>query len=515
MKFHEVQNISANAGPFVLSEADTKKFQAEIDQLIKTLASAESLAAHLPTRRLESQFSCAAAAEEFSPIRCDSLAIEASALVARCMELRREWETVYQSAYAFLSDIDRFNLLDAIFKMEEANGVYDLDSSASQANLQGANSAIFPLTNAAASIKAIYDDLIATFNDQYGWIQLLGWLSHISGYGQSGYATAAVIWNGVKDEVVNYCYNAAVAQGQTQLQSQSNQLYSGYQSINAQVDSLNARLSGLQAKATWDVKNKQFSKLQVQITRDLYKIKQQLANDPDGPLNFAERLARLQEVFDLTFSDALGRFKAISEGFAVLFGFNFPVPSEVLQAIQNPNQPPPSTNVLDVAVNWLDALGRCYTRFLQHEQTYALCLSVKDAVSREAWHRFLSLGVLSLTLPEELFTQQYYVRCRAVGMYTVGVHGFCSARLRLPRDSYYVHKDLTKHAIDQSAVPVQRLSRVMPADGSKPAERVGMNTLFNCSPIGEWEISVSEKTSNGIKRDHLDDLLLEVIVVEQ
>jgi hypothetical protein len=501
MKFEALQRPAGPTSAF--STVDAQKFKEEIDQLIKTLATSESLTARLPTGRLESRFTCTTAEEEFSPIRCDSLAVEASALVAKCMELRREWETAYQTSYAFLSDLDRFNRLDAIFKVEEANGVYDIDSSASQADLQAAYVATFPLTNAAASIKAIYDDLTATFNDQYGWLQLLGWLSHISGYGQSGYATASVGWNGVTDEVVNYCYKAAVAQGLTQLQSQSNQLYSDYQSKQAQVDALNARFSGLQTRATWDIKNKQYRPMQVKAIRDLYKIKQQLANQPDGPLNFTERLARLQQLFDSTFSDALSRFQAISEGFAVLFGFDFPVPAEVLQAIQNPDTPPPSTNVLDVAVNWLDALGRCYTRFLHHEQTYSLCLSVKDAVSRDAWHKFLHSGELSLSVPEELFTQQYYVRCRAVGMYTVGLHGFCSARLQLPRKSYYIHRDLTKHAIDQSAIPVQRLSRVMPADGNKPTERVGMNTVFNCSPIGEWEISLSERTSNGAKRDRL------------
>jgi hypothetical protein len=399
--------------------------------------------------------------------------------------------------------------------VEEANGFYDLDSSASQADLQASYAATFPLTNAAASIKAIYDDLNATFNDQYGWLQLLGWLSHISGYGQSGYATATVIWNGAKDEVINYCYKAAVAQGLTQLQSQSNQLYSDYQSKQAQVDALNARVSGLQTRAAWDVRNKQYRQMQVQIIRDLYKIKYQLANESDGPLNFTERLARLQQIFDSTLFDALSRFQAISEGFSVVFGFNFPIPDEVLHATHNGGTPPPSANVLDVALNWLDAIGRCYTRFLHHEQTYSLCLSVKNAISADAWHRFLTSGELSVTVPEELFVQQYHVRCRAIGMYTVGLHGFCSARVQLPRKSYYVHKDLTKHVIDQSRIPVQRISRVMPADGNKPTERVGMNTLFNCSPIGEWEISLSERSSNGASRDRLDDLLLEVIVVEQ
>jgi hypothetical protein len=292
-------------------------------------------------------------------------------------------------------------------------------------------------------------------------------------------------------------------------------LYSDYQSKQAQADAINSRISGLQTRAIWDVKNMQYRRLRVQTMRDLYMQRQQLTNQPSGPLNFQERLTHLQNAFDSTLSDALARFVAIFEGFSVLFGFNLPIPDEVLQAIQNPGQPQPSSNVLDLAAKWLNAIGRWYTRFLQHEQTYSLCLSVKDAVSRDTWHQFLSTGALSLTLPEEVFPNLHYVRCRAVGMYTVGLHGFCSGRLRLPRDSYYIHQDLTKHVIDQSALPLQRLSQIMPADGHKPTERVGMNTLFNCSPIGQWEISLSERTYSGEKREHLTNLLLEVIVVEQ
>jgi len=123
--------------------------------------------------------------------------------------------------------------------------------------------------------------------------------------------------------------------------------------------------------------------------------------------------------------------------------------------------------------------------------------------------------VLSVNVPDTLFPQQYYVRCRAVGMYTLGVHGFCSASLRLPRDSYYIHSDQTKHAVNQSTTPLQRLCRVVPANHNKPTERVGMNTVFNCSPVGEWEISVAGRTSTGEERHHLKNLILELIVVQQ
>lgn len=513
IKFNELKSPSS-ASP-VISGEEVQKFQAGVEKLKETLASAESLVGRLPATRLESKFCYVASAEDFSLIRCDSLASEASVLVGKCKQIRKEWDSAYETAYAFLSDLDRFNRLDAIFKMEEANGVYDLDSATSQADLQSANAATYPLANAAASIKAIYDDLNATFNDQYGWIQLLGWLSHISGYGQSGYATATVIWNGVKDEVVSYCQKAAEAQGLTQLRAESNELFSDYQSKKAQSDALNARLAGLQTRATWDIKNKQYRMLQVQTIRDLYKIKQQLADQPDGPFNFTERLAQLQLVFDSTFSDALARFKAIANGFSVLFGFDCPLPPEVLAAIQTQGQPPPSATVLDIASNWLDTIGRWYTRFLQHEQTSSVCLSLKDLVSHDAWHKFRSSGVLSVNVPETLFPQQYYVRCRAVGMYTLGVHGFCSASLRLPRDSYYIHSDQTKHTVNQSTTPLQRLCRVVPANHIKPTERVGMNTVFNCSPIGEWEISVAGRTSTGEERHHLKNLILEIIVVQQ
>ena len=510
MKFKE-DHPSPHALPAV-SEDEVKKLQSSLEDAQR---SHKALTSTLPAYRIGSHFAYNSSLEDFSYIRCDLLANEASSLIASCMELRREWESVYEGSYAFLTDIDRFNRLDEVFKIEEANGFYDLEPTASQAELQAVTSAIAPVSNAVNAIRAIFNDLNTTFEDQYGWIQLLGWLSHISGYGQSGAATATVIWNGNPDTVIEYCYKAAVSQGLTQLQSQSNQLYSTIQSLQAQFNSLNARLSGLQNRATWDVKNIQFRKMRIQIIRDLYAQKQQLANEPSGALNFTERLAHIQSKFDATFSDALARFNAIYQGFVALFGFDSAIPPEVLAAINNPGNPQPSSGLLDLAASWLDEIGRWYSRFIQHEKTYSLCLSVRNAVSHDAWHGLLSSGNVVVNVPADLFPEQYYVRCRAVGMYTVGIHGFFGARVHVPSKSYYIHRDLTVHAVDQSAVPLQRLSRIMPADSSRATERTGMNTVFNCSPFGEWGISLTERSSIDEKREHLKDILLEVVVSEQ
>lgn len=469
----------------------------------------------LPTLRLDTAFRYIRTDFQFSLIRCDLLAAELSQAINRCMQLRQEWESVYETSYLCSSDIERFYRFDAIFQMQEQNGYYDLDRLASQAELQAASSSTYPLTDAANSLKAIYDDLSANFNDQYGWIQLLGWLSHISGYGSSGGATATVGWNGVSDTVVNYCLKAAQAQGQSQLSAQLNQLFAGYQSLEAQSAVVTSRLPALQSRAMWDLKNVQFRQLQVQVMRDLYAAKQKLAIEPGGPLNYSERLAKIQTVFDATLSDGLSRVEAISAGLSILFGFSLPIPDAVRAAIDNPGQPQPSSGVLDAAADWIDQIGRWFSRFSQTEQTATMCFSIRDLISKDSWHEFLASGNVAFVVGEELLPQQTHVRCRAITMYSSGVEGCLSARVLPPKRSIYVHRDQSTHPVDQGNIPFQRFSRIASIDSPRSPERVGMNSAYNCSPLGEWNISLSERTSNGTKRGSLHDLFLEITLAEQ
>ena len=151
----------------------------------------------------------------------------------------------------------------------------------------------------------------------------------------------------------------------------------------------------------------------------------------------------------------------------------------------------------------------------QNTQITAVVVSVKQAIRREEWIRFLRTGEAAIPIGESTFSGQRHLRCRAISLYTAGVEGFCSASIRVPPNSFYVHADNTRHDVDQSLIPIQRLSRVTDIEAVRPSDRIGLNALYNCSPLGTWMVSLADETSSGANRDRLEDVFLEIILAQQ
>ncbi len=499
-----------------IRDRDLKSFQAEADKLAKGLKEKRSLLRSLPDLRIERKFTFrSASAFDFPAVRCDLLAAEAAALIASCISIRKEWETVFEAANSFLTDLDRFAKMDAIFQLQEANGYYELDYAISQGDLT-ANTQLLPLlANATSVLQQIHDRNVAGWYEQSGWMQLVGWLSHISGYGSSGNATAAVIWNNVQDSVISYCHKAATALADIQITNLVWQLQADIYARKAQLESLRAKQPALQAKAIWDWKNKTFRQQQNNAIRDIYAEKQRLVSEADGPLNFVERLNRLQLVFDQTLSDALSRFNAIRLGFSSVFGIDSPIPLDVAAAINSPGTPQPSSGLLDSAMQWLEELGRLHSRLMHSEQIYSVCFSIRDLLSESKWDEFKSKRAIKLTIPSGLFPGQFNVRLRALSLSTKGLTGTCFASVRIPSSSYFVHSDNTRKPCDQSFVRPVRNFRVLPMDGARSPERFGLNAVHNCSPFGNWQIDLAEHVASGEQFSDLSDLFLELVVAGQ
>ncbi len=495
-------------------------FKTKSAQVADTLRARKSLLSTIPATRLETAFRLGAAGPAFPDIRCDILATEAAALLARCLITRKDWEGIYEASYAFLSDLERFDRLDAIFQLQEANGYYDLDFALSQADVVSNSVYISSLTYASDLVDTLVNRLTTTYDDQYGWIQLLGWLSHISAYGNSGSATARVSWNGVEDTVISYCYKAAVAQGDVQLSSLLNQLSADLETRRAQLAALNAKTSALQSKATWDQKNQTFRQLQTQAMRAIYGDRHNVVTQPGGAMNFTERLANLQTSFDATLSDALARFPAISTGFSTVFGISAPLPTTISNLITHGGSPAPSDNILDTAQQWLDNIGSQHSRMFETEQVYSVSIGLRALLSQTQWVQFVTQKPITFQIGDGVFPDQRYVRLRAISVAAVGVHqGTCSTVIKVPANSYYVHADGKKYACQQSFVKPLRYSRVTTIDRPGGPERFGTNAIYNCAPFGQWTLTLTEHQSAGANLDSifdgLQDLYLEFIVAGQ
>jgi len=451
---------------------------------------------------------------KYHDFRCDVLVAEAGALVGRCFSIQREWDVVSETAYNFSADIERFSKSDEIFKLEEKHGYYDVDPSLSQGDLKSLLALEYHLKTASETIEKLFWHIADTSEDQRSWTQLLGWLSHISAYGNSGNATASVTWDGISDTVINFCHKAATSQGDMQLSTLLRQLSSDMHTRKGQAASVSEKAPGFSAKALWDEKNKVFRKLHVEVLRNIYAERKRLASEPGGNLDYVSRLSTLQKQFDLIMSDALSRFQAISRGFSTLFGITEEIPTEIASLLGPRNTTASPATLLNLSEEWLNKLGLRHARFVQSEQIYPLCISVKESVSETSWETFLREGYLRFHVADGLFQEQYHVRLRSVSISSIGLTGVLSVSLRVPAESFYVHRDFSKHAVSQANVQPVKYSRVASVE-LRAAERMGTNIVYNCSPIGTWDLSVAERTSSGHGFQDLKDIFIELLVAAQ
>jgi hypothetical protein len=478
-------------------------------------AAPEMLLKSFKVSRIGANFSIAADRLYGYPyLRCDVLLAEAIGFASRCLKTRIEYDALFQANFEFLFDIDRFNAFDAILLQEEANGLYGLDAQISQADLNGALALLGPITTAAMTIANLESTFESQFNEQYGWIQLVAWLSHISGY-QHGAADNTVTWNKVEDTVIDYCQKAAESQGNFQLSAAISQLRADQNMKQAQVANLNARLPGLAAKASWEQKATMFKALRAQVMRQLYTQRNAALGASDGPLNFTERLGYMNERFNSDMREAISRVPAIAEGYAKLFGYSSPIPGPIQQLISNPGQTVPSSHLLDQLVAWLRDITDWGTRFASREQASSARVSLKYAVGTDAWSSFKNTGTLAFDLDEGVFPGQYHTRLRGLSLYAEGEHAQYSARIRTPRIGRVRHLSGNWEELNQKLVDPIRIGRVESSKSLRPPERVGLNAAYNASPIGKWEVSLSERSSGHTGWSGISDLTLELVLVEQ
>lgn len=493
------------------SKLDKDRVDREIEQLTAQLRGPKG---ELSIPALRSAFTFQPTGQQFSATRFDLLAAQANALVQRCMQTRREWEQLYQTTADFYYDLETFEKLDATHRLEDAAGYYDLDQQQSGSDLAVADVLMQSNALSADVLEHIQNAISQNFNEYWAWAQLVGWLTHISGY-QKGRADNTVIWNEVEKAVITYSHEAATAQSELGLRSAAHQLASDHAIKAGQAEAIGKKRPSLAARLAWDRKNVRLRKLRTEVLRDLYKRKQQLASEASGPLNYRNRLAQLSNSYASDLSAALERLPHIALGFRELAGYDAPLPASCVSLIGTPNIAP-NEHVLDEAETWLRAAGNWYIKFLESEQLATFVLSVRHTVAAPDWKAFLDGSDLTIQLAEGMLPGQRHVRLRGVSLYTEeSGHGWFAAKITCPREGLHIHADGSRHVLRQSEIPACRVGRIEHTVSPRPPERAGTNAAYNASPIGTWTVSLSETGIPAGRRSSISDLLIEIIYTYQ
>jgi hypothetical protein len=276
------------------------------------------------------------------------------------------------------------------------------------------------------------------------------------------------------------------------------------ETIAAAADSERVRIQGLQAKSDWDTKDAGFRYDRTKVAREHQIAKVQAATSRGGALNYGERMVPLRDRATLDLQEGLAKLSAAAKGLRLLYGFD----------LQLPQPDSMHGQFFDGCLLWVRKAINWLVRFRQLEQSYVLPILVKPLC--KDWGHARATGVFEFTIPEDRFRYMKHVRLRGITVCTVYPQkdddgaGTFEALVTAPRVSACVHLSGKNAKLDQNSVPPCRSARVAPRSRLKEPDVVGASALYNVSPIGDWKMILSTRSTTGLSLNAVQDVHLDL-----
>jgi len=482
------------------------------NELAAALSKPSSVAAILPDPNIHNsiRYDSQISQDSFRWNHADLLVADAGGLLSRCLDARSEWQDRYLKYHTFLFELEQFEALDRIHARETEAGFYEVENDQAGAELDAASrlhkllsSSLFWLTAARNQGEVGYDDQVLAQT-------ILGWISHVSAYPTEGDATRRAIFNDDDKTVLEHCQIASNKIANYNLGIELERLRAEEIARSADVDSLIARLRGLQSKYEWEARNVGFRRSRTDALRSLYDKKRSLLSDAQSGLNFKGQLDSALFRCRRDFSDGVAHVLAAARGLKLIFGYPTPLPRSVAAATTS-KEGAVIGRALDDAVTWARDASSWLARFSQRDSVQTLTLSL-NKLAPDMWNAFRKSGNTVIRLSEDIFPAQSHVRFRGVAVHTVGGKGVFGASLSVPRSSFYRMNDGSKQAVDQRDVPLLRIGAVRDYESSRPPEMAGMSAAYNVSPIGDWSLSLSDLSTSEESLSNVRDILIELAI---
>ncbi len=441
---------------------------------------------------------------EFSIFHIEPLIDQASDLMERAINGRKEWDELSVKYFELSLELFEYFDLDEIHNEEEQAGLYDIAWKQSS-SLVDASTAIMHTNNEL--LNNHFDDTIFlnnSFNKSNYAAQLSGWLSGLSPYrigSQKVKKWNAYTWRNEKKRFYDHAMNAAFVQAEhAKLLFMSNwQLQ--IPSINHSTIITAARLNGQTEQKAWDELNANFQRRRTMVARNYQDIKSKASTQADGILNYKKRLDPLKESFQKDFRDALARLKVVEKGLKLIYGYSFPLPSEVN-----------NLSYFDDCLIWTREVIQWLIKLSRNELNTVYPISIKSFYSRNDWKDALKSGFLKINLNNDFFGKMKLARLRGFSVYfkdrTSKDNTILQLLVQPPKKSVIRQLNGAINYVDQSEFSPCVLGRVAQRNSYRNADVIGSSSLFNISPLGDWEISILDQIS--LKRiDKIKDIIIE------
>lgn len=273
------------------------------------------------------------------------------------------------------------------------------------------------------------------------------------------------------------------------------------------------KLVSANKRSFWEERNRLYKKLRADTARNSAELKVSAFTAPGGALNYRVQMAELQKRISRDSNDALSRLESAALGLKKIYGYEQILPPSIPKAIKSRVA---DHQALDDVLIWVrDALS-WLTRFKQLDQNYVLPVSLRSLIDEAAWIAGKPEGKWQIVIPDTLFDGQSHVRLRGVRGYVYGCGqeaGFWRVELTPPTQATTRHLDsATRVNLDQSLLPKIVMPRVGSRLNAQEVEFVGTTTLYNTSPIGQWQIKISGLSTQRVPLDTIGDVELEFAI---
>jgi hypothetical protein len=454
--------------------------------------------------------------DSFLSFHIEPLLDQAANLLERGMADRAEWDDKSIKMLNLALELHQYWELDKVLKNEEAAGLYQNDFfnvaqdviAERERNVGNAQSLFW--TNNILTILNSRDVDLWNASIRAAWVSGLV-NSTFQGqrfdhYEQPTYGT-------IKDTIANHFYQTSSTLKRFELDNQRLTLLSQISAFQALGRSSNEKIIALEHQLEWERQNANFKKLRNDIPRRMMDIKTKATLNEDGILNYSKRLISIKSRFQEDFANAIARLQKVYIGAKDVYGYDQALPSD-----------PESVTYFDDCLLWARKLINWINRFSRIEQDFVLPISIKSLISNEEWNQGLHSGSWKILIPREFFPDQYHLRLRGISVFVEKpkrkkiTNGLYAATIKAPSKSTYYHLDGSEHPVDQTIVPKIRLGRVGTRDFVRAPDIAGANTLFNVSPIGEWEINLKNPlilVSSEDQKEHITNLYLDLHITSR
>lgn len=441
-------------------------------------------------------------------LHIEPLLQEAAELLNRGLADREKWRELGKVQFRLRQELDEFAELDAIHEKEIHAGIYEVSYQAALAEYEESVEKEKATRVAISYAKKILDEYFSG-PAKMDYVERSGRYANAAvgpmGKGAPAPDNIAVIQYadiGVHGEFKSrekWAEEAACFFSDIQISIEDSTRLSALSSLQAQAEALREKIKVQGEKKDWEMTNATFKFKRMTVARAMAHRKLAATTEPGNALNFVEQMEPMNNRFFSDFNYAYGRLLAIAPYIKALYGFNAPVPET-------------SLFFHDQATTWARSAINHVKQLAGLEQNCVFPISIRQLIGEAGWATFVGAGRITFNLGETLFQRFAITRLRGVSAFISAstLKGVFSAYLSVPVTGVVFDKTGTRSEFDQSCVAQTFIGRIFRRSADQPADVVGVSTLFNASPIGEWTIEATMNSTAQEALSGVEDLELEL-----